>query len=123
MHTILIVDDSATVRALVRSALQADGHAVIEAANGAVALATLEAARPDVVITDLLMPEMDGIALTEAVRTDARLGAVPVLVLSTESSDTAKARARAAGATGWLGKPFRPDVLRRTVRRVLERTP
>jgi two-component system, chemotaxis family, chemotaxis protein CheY len=121
MHTVLIVDDSATVRALVRSALEADGHAVVEAANGAAALAALEGAdAPDLVVTDLIMPEMDGLALIRALRADTRHRGLPILVLTTESGDAVKASGRDAGATGWLGKPFHPDTLRRTVRRVLE---
>ena len=120
MHTILIVDDSATVRALVRSALERDGHAIIEAPGGAAALTALEHAAADLVITDVNMPEMDGIALTQALRADSRFRALPVLVLTTEATDSMKARGRAAGATGWLVKPFHPDTLRRTVRRVLE---
>jgi two-component system chemotaxis response regulator CheY len=120
MPTILIVDDSATVRALVRSALEGDGHAIVEASSAAAALAALERDAADLVLTDVHMPEMDGLALTERLRADARFRALPILVLTTEASDALKARGRAAGATGWLVKPFRPDTLCSTVRRVLE---
>ena len=117
--TVLIVDDSITMRALVRQALEVDAYAVIEACHGAAALAALERVHADLVITDLLMPGMDGITLTRALRADARFATLPVLVLTTETGAGVMERGRDAGATGWLGKPFHPDTLRQTVRRVL----
>jgi len=84
--TILIVDDSATMRALVRTALEADAHVAVEAVNGAAALAMLAHTAVDLVITDVLMPEMDGLSLTRALRADARFRAVPILVLTTEAT-------------------------------------
>ena len=117
--TILIVDDSATMRALVRSALEADAHVTVEAPNGAAALSMLAHTAVDLVITDVLMPELDGLSLTRALRTDARFRAVPILVLTTEATSAVKERGRAAGATAWLVKPFHPDALRDTVRRAL----
>ena len=119
--TILIVDDSATMRALVRGALEADQHAVVEAPNGEVALATLAGMSTgiDLVITDVIMPQMDGLSLTRALRDDPRFAATPILVLTTEATPAQKERGRAAGATGWLVKPFHPDMLRRTVRQTL----
>jgi two-component system chemotaxis response regulator CheY len=116
---VLIVDDSITMRALVRQALEVDAYTVIEACHGAAALAALERVHADLVITDLLMPEMDGITLTRALRADARFATLPVLVLTTETGPGVMERGRDAGATGWLGKPFHPDTLRQTVRRVL----
>ncbi|HXJ33514.1 MAG TPA: response regulator [Candidatus Eisenbacteria bacterium] len=118
--TILIVDDSTTIRAMVRRALEEDRHEVLEASHGAAALAALEQANADLVITDLLMPGMDGLALTRALRASERFRATPILVLTTEGGGSMKEQGRAAGATGWLVKPFQPDVLRQTVRRVLE---
>ena len=119
--TILIVDDSATMRALVRGALEADRHAVVEAPNGEAALATLAGMSTGVelVITDVIMPQMDGLSLTRALRDDPRFAATPILVLTTEATPAQKERGRAAGATGWLVKPFHPDTLRRTVRQTL----
>ena len=117
--TILIVDDSATMRALVRAALEVDAHAVVEAPNGAAALSALAHTTVDLVITDVIMPEMDGLSLTRALRDDARFRDVPILVLTTEATGAGKERGRTAGATGWLVKPFHPDTLRDTVRRVL----
>jgi two-component system chemotaxis response regulator CheY len=117
--TILIVDDSATMRALVRGALEADQHAVVEAPNGEAALATLADVPVDLVITDVIMPQMDGLSLTRTLREDPRFAATPILVLTTEATPAQKERGRAAGATGWLVKPFHPDTLRRTVRQTL----
>ena len=117
--TILVVDDSATMRALVRQALERDGHQVVEAPNGAAALAVLGHTAADLVITDVIMPEMDGLSLTGALRADARWRTLPVLVLSTESGAAMHERGRSAGATGWLVKPFHPDTLRDAVAQVL----
>jgi two-component system chemotaxis response regulator CheY len=117
--TILIVDDSATMRALVRGALEADQHAVVEAPNGEAALAKLADTAVDLVITDVIMPQMDGLSLTRTLRADPRFAGTPILVLTTEATPAQKERGRAAGATGWLVKPFHPDRLRRTVREAL----
>jgi two-component system chemotaxis response regulator CheY len=116
--TILIVDDSRTVRTMVRTALEVDRHRVLEAVDGVAALAALEREAPDLVITDVNMPEMDGLRLVEAIRRVPRWGRMPILILSTEYSDTLKQRGRAAGATGWLVKPFDPGQLRQVVARV-----
>lgn len=118
--TILIVDDSVTMRALVRQALEAEGHAIVEAHHGKAALERLAATPVAMVVTDVLMPEMDGLELVQAIRADARLRNLPILILSTEATEAVVERGRAAGATGWLVKPFHPDALRQTVRRVLE---
>jgi two-component system, chemotaxis family, chemotaxis protein CheY len=120
--TILIVDDSATMRALVRQALEAEGHAVVEANHGKAALARLAATAVELVVTDVFMPEMDGFSLVQAIRDDARLRDLPILILSTEATAAVVERGRVAGATGWLVKPFHPETLRQTVRRVLEET-
>jgi two-component system chemotaxis response regulator CheY len=119
--TILIVDDSPTMRSMVRGALEADHHAVVEATDGVSALAALEQTRADLVITDVNMPEMDGLALVRALRRRPRHRFTPALVLTTEASVEMKRRGREAGATGWLVKPFDPDVLRQTVLHVLRR--
>ena len=117
--TILIVDDSTTMRALIRRALEADAHTVVEAANGEDALATLAGTAIDLVLTDVLMPEMDGLTLTGVLRRDARFRSLPILILTTEATPAVKERGRALGATAWLVKPFHPDTLRRTVRQAL----
>ena len=89
------------------------------AEDGIDALERIDEAAPDLVITDINMPRMDGFGLIEAVRGHERWGNLPILVLSTEFSDEKKQRARSAGATGWIVKPFDPVKLSAAVRRVL----
>jgi two-component system, chemotaxis family, chemotaxis protein CheY len=115
---ILTVDDSPSMRALLRHALTSEGHLVNEADDGVAALEWLANNQPDLVITDINMPRMDGFSLIEALRRDNRFRDMPILVLSTESSDEKKMRARQAGATGWIVKPFDPEKLAIAVRRV-----
>jgi two-component system chemotaxis response regulator CheY len=119
--TILIVDDSPTMRSMVRGALEADHHQVVEATDGLSALEALETTRADLVITDVNMPEMDGLAFVRALRGRPRHRFTPALVLTTEDSVEMKRRGREAGATGWLVKPFDPNLLRQTVQHVLRR--
>ena len=120
--TILIADDSRTMRDMVRAALEADHHTVVEALDGRQALAVAEAQAADLVITDVNMPGMDGLALVRALRERERYRFTPILVLTTEHGDDIKQRGRAAGATGWLVKPFDPERLRQAVRKVLGRS-
>jgi two-component system chemotaxis response regulator CheY len=103
---------------MVRGALEADHHRVIEAIDGVTALAALETASADMVITDVNMPEMDGLKLVRALRERPGYRFTPILVLTTEGGAEMKGRGREAGATGWLVKPFNPDQLRQTVRHV-----
>jgi two-component system chemotaxis response regulator CheY len=117
--TILTVDDSPSMRMLLRSTLVEQGHDVHEAEDGIAALEWLSANdKPDLMITDINMPRMDGFGLVEAVRAKSVHRDMPILVLTTESSDEKKARARAAGATGWIVKPFDPVKLASAIRRV-----
>jgi two-component system, chemotaxis family, chemotaxis protein CheY len=116
---IMIVDDSASMRMLLRVALDDLGYAVTEAEDGAQALEQLGDALPDLLITDINMPRLDGFGLIERLRADAGARSLPILVLTTESSDEKRQRARAAGATGWIVKPFDPDQLAAAIRRVL----
>ena len=115
---ILTVDDSASMRALLNHALTTRGFAVEQAEDGVAALEWLAANEVDVVITDINMPRLDGFGLIEQLRAGTRHRDRPILVLTTESSDEKKARARASGATGWIVKPFDPDKLEAAVRRV-----
>jgi len=115
---VLTVDDSATMRALLLHALSAKGFDVAQADDGLTALEWLSVNEVDVVITDINMPGLDGYGLIEHVRAGSRHRDRPILVLSTESSDDKKERARSAGATGWIVKPFDPDKLAAAVRRV-----
>ncbi|MDX2019084.1 MAG: response regulator [Deltaproteobacteria bacterium] len=118
-RTILIVDDSASMRDLLRHTLTQSGFDVIEAENGSEALARLQRSRCDLVITDLNMPLMDGLSLIKAVRALAAYKTTPLLLLTTETAEAKKAAARAAGASGWIVKPFDPTSLMKTVGKVL----
>jgi two-component system chemotaxis response regulator CheY len=108
MTMVLAVDDSASMRQMLAHALRTAGYDVVEAVDGVDALDKLAAHPIDVVITDQNMPRMDGLTLTRTLRADPRWQRLPVLVLTTESGDALKQAGRAAGATGWLGKPFDP---------------
>lgn len=118
---ILAVDDSPTIRALVSRALKAAGFEVFLASDGVEGVGALEDADPHLIITDINMPRLDGFGLIESVRTRADYGGVPILVLTTESGADLKARARAAGATGWIVKPFDDAQLISIIDRVLGR--
>jgi two-component system chemotaxis response regulator CheY len=115
---ILTVDDSASMRALLNHALTSQGFDVSQAEDGEVALEWLALNEVDVVITDINMPRLDGFGLIEKLRQGNRHRDRPILVLTTESSEEKKARARSAGATGWIVKPFDPEKLVAAVRRV-----
>lgn len=115
---ILTVDDSASMRALLRHALTTEGFQVEQAEDGVAALDWLNDNDVDVIITDINMPRMDGFGLIENLRAAGRHRDLPILVLTTESSDEKKARARDAGATGWIVKPFDAQKLATAVRRV-----
>jgi two-component system chemotaxis response regulator CheY len=115
---VMTVDDSRTMREMVSFTLRKAGFEVSEAEDGSKALAALKAAPVDVVITDLNMPVMDGVALIRALRADPACRALPILMLTTESDAGKKAEGKSAGATGWLVKPFDPERLVDVVRRV-----
>ncbi len=116
--TILTIDDSRTMRDMLKLALDDAGYRVVQAEDGLSGLAALEAHAPDVVITDINMPGLDGFGVIERVRANPRHKGLPVLVLTTESAPEKKQRAREAGATGWIVKPFDPAKLVDVVRRV-----
>ena len=117
-QTVLTVDDSRTMRDMLRVTLEESGYRVIQAADGLLGLEALDSETPDVIVTDINMPNLDGFGFIEAVRKDARFAGVPILVLTTESDAALKNRARAAGATGWITKPFEQTRLVDVVRRV-----
>ena len=116
--TVLTVDDSRTMRDMLMLALKDAGYRVVQAEDGVHGLEVLQAESPDIVITDINMPRMDGFGFIEGMRADPAFSAVPVLVLTTESDAAKKQRAREAGATGWIVKPFDPVKLVDAVRRV-----
>ena len=116
--TILTIDDSRTMRDMLLMALEPAGYRVIQAVDGVEGLETLVAQGADIVITDINMPRMDGFGVIEGVRAHPDHRSTPVLVLTTESDMEKKMRAREAGATGWIVKPFDPVKLVDAVRRV-----
>lgn len=117
--SILAVDDSASIRQAIKIALSSAGYAVSEASNGAEGLEKAEAGAFDLIITDLNMPIMDGLTMIQELRKRGRVVGVPIVFLSTESDGEIKAQAKAAGATGWMTKPFEPDQLVRIAGKVL----
>jgi two-component system chemotaxis response regulator CheY len=119
MATILAVDDSASMRQMVAFTLKGAGHEVIEAPDGVAALATARGKKVDLVVTDVNMPNMDGIALIRELRQLSSYKFTPILMLTTESTDGKKQEGKAAGATGWIVKPFNPDQLLATIKKVL----
>jgi two-component system chemotaxis response regulator CheY len=119
MPTILTVDDSASMRQMVSFTLKGAGYGVVEAADGVQALAVARKQSFDLVITDVNMPNMDGIALIKELRALPAFKFTPLLMLTTESSPEKKQQGKAAGATGWIVKPFNPDQLVKTVQKVL----
>lgn len=118
--SILAVDDSLTIRQLVHMVLTAKGYQVTLAEDGLAGLEALPAAKPNLIISDVNMPRLDGLGFLERVRELADFKGIPVLMLTTESAPELKARARAAGATGWIVKPFNPQQLTDAVARVLQ---
>ena len=117
--SILTVDDSVSVRMTTRIALTGAGYKVTEAVDGLDGLNKAKATRFDLVITDLNMPNMDGVSLIKSVRADQRFKFMPILMLTTESQESRKQEGRAAGATGWIVKPFNPEQLLAVIRKVL----
>jgi len=117
--TILAVDDSASMRQMVSFTLREAGYEVVEAVDGAAALEYATENRVDLVLTDVNMPRMDGITLVRELRQLEHYRYVPMLMLTTESGADRKLEGKAAGATGWLVKPFNPEKLIATIERVL----
>ncbi|MEJ6395425.1 response regulator [Gymnodinialimonas sp. 2305UL16-5] len=116
--SILAIDDSRTMRNLLSAALGRAGYEVALAEDGAEGLERFAQTDPDVVITDINMPNLDGFGFIEGARALTRNRVVPILVLTTESAPELRARARAAGATGWIVKPFDDEKLVWAIERV-----
>ncbi|WP_370401347.1 response regulator [Sulfitobacter sp. JB4-11] len=108
---VLAVDDSRTMRDMIKMALLPAGFTVHTADDGVHGIEVLDGITPDAIITDINMPRMDGFGFIDAVREQNRHRATPILVLTTEAAPELKQRARSAGATGWIVKPFDPDKL------------
>ncbi len=117
--TVLTVDDSASIRQMVTFTLKSSGYTVIEAADGQEGLDKAKANSVNLILTDQNMPKMDGLTLIKSLRALPQYKATPILMLTTESSDAMKAQGKAAGATGWLVKPFDPQKLLEVVKKVI----
>ncbi len=117
--SILCVDDSASVRQMVTFALEAAGYKTAQAADGQEALDFLKTSSVDMIITDLNMPNLNGIELIKRVRGSPDFKFVPIVLLTTESEDAKKQEGKAAGATGWIVKPFNADQLLAVTRKLL----
>lgn len=119
--SILAVDDSASLRMAIRIALTGAGYTVTEAGDGVEGLAKATSTKFDMIVTDLNMPNMDGLSMIRELRKQQAQAGVPIIFLTTESDPEMKNQAKAAGATGWLVKPFVPDQLVKVARKVLGR--
>jgi two-component system chemotaxis response regulator CheY len=117
--TILTVDDSASMRQMVKLTLTEGGYKVIEASDGSLGLAAARANAVDMVLTDLNMPGLDGVALIRELRKLPAYAGVPIILLTTESDAARKQEAKSAGATGWITKPFQPEQLISVAKKVM----
>jgi two-component system chemotaxis response regulator CheY len=116
---ILTVDDSASIRMTTKIALTGAGYQVTEAVDGLDGLAKAKAGAFDMIVTDLNMPNMNGLSMIEALRSSPAHTGIPIIFLTTESDADMKTRAKAAGATGWITKPFDPQQLVKIAKKVL----
>jgi two-component system chemotaxis response regulator CheY len=119
VKTIMTVDDSASLRQMVKFVLREAGYDVVEAVDGLDGLSKLTGRELDLILTDINMPNMDGLELTRRVRAMPQGRFVPILLLTTESHPEKKQEGKAAGATGWIVKPFNPDQLLAVVKKVM----
>jgi two-component system chemotaxis response regulator CheY len=120
-HTVLIVDDSPTMRGMVQRALTEGGYRVVAASCATEALHCLQGGAVQAILSDVNMPEMDGISFIRQVRQNPRHEKTPILMLTTESGAEMKAAGKGAGATGWIVKPFDAEQLRNVVGMVIRR--
>jgi two-component system, chemotaxis family, chemotaxis protein CheY len=116
---IMTVDDSASMRQMVSITLKGAGYDVVEATDGRDAIEKMENHSIHMLITDINMPNLDGIGLVRKVRSHAVYRFIPIILLTTESQDSRKQEGKTAGATGWIVKPFKPDQLLNVVKKVI----
>ncbi|MSM40904.1 MAG: response regulator [Geobacter sp.] len=116
---IMTADDSASVRQMVSFTLKQSGYEVVEAVDGKDALQKLGSTKVDMIITDLNMPNLDGIGLIKGARALPACKFIPIIMLTTESQESKKSEGKSAGATGWIVKPFKPEQLIAVVKKVL----
>ncbi len=118
MTSVLVVDDSISMRMMLADTLKQAGYAVVEAGDGRDALAAARRSRFNLVVSDVNMPNMDGIELVCELRALPDYRSTPILMLTTESGPDRKQQGKVAGATGWIVKPFNPDTLLAAIRKV-----
>lgn len=119
MSTVLVVDDSQTVRQMLLELLQKGGLTVIEAANGLEAKAKIQSKAPDLVITDLVMPEMNGYELCRWIKNDPSAQKIPILICSTKDQEFDRYWGMKQGADAYITKPFQPGEMLKTVKQLL----
>jgi two-component system chemotaxis response regulator CheY len=119
VKTIMAVDDSASVRQMVSFTLKEAGYEVIEACDGKDALSKIDGSILNLIVTDLNMPNMDGIELIRNVRANPQHKFVPIIMLTTESQNEKKLEGKSVGATGWIVKPFKPERLIAVIKKVI----
>ena len=119
MKRIMTVDDSASLRQMVTFVLRDTGYQIVEAVDGVDALSKLKGQEIDLFLSDVNMPNMDGLELTRQIRALAQYKFVPIILLTTESHAEKKQQGKAAGATAWIVKPFTPDQLLAVVKKVM----
>jgi len=117
--SILIVDDAASMRGLVAMTLRNAGYEVIEASDGRDALNKLKSCRVNLIVTDLNMPNMDGITFIKTVKSMPTYKLIPIIMLTTESQEEKKLEGQKAGAKAWIVKPFKPDTLVNVVKKII----
>ena len=117
MKTILAVDDSPSIRLMVSHTIRTAGYNVVEASDGNEALRIAKESPVDLILTDQNMPGLDGLTLIKTLRERREYAKTPIIVLTTEMGDDMKMKGRAAGATGWMVKPFHPDTLLNVVKK------
>lgn len=114
----LTIDDSRTIREMVSFTLKNVGFDIFEAEDGLKAIEVLSTVKPDIIITDLNMPNMNGVELIRHIRSNLGIKTVPILMLTTEYTEEKKNAGREAGATGWIVKPFDPEKLIQVVQKI-----
>lgn len=117
--TLLLVDDSAAIRNMLKATLAPYGYRLLEAAGGRAGLELIKQESIDLVISDQNMAGLDGLGMVKAIRAGTKNQHVPILVLTTETSDEMKAAFRSAGANGWMSKPFTPERLEAALKKLL----
>lgn len=116
---VLVVDDSATMRQQLRTVLSTNGYQVYEAENGRVGLDTFKREKPDLLIVDVNMPVMGGIPMITELTAEPTAQRIPILMLTTESGADVVSKGKAAGATAWILKPFKPDLLLGSIQKLI----